>query len=124
VIEPVQSENDVLPPTLARRVDQVCNQFERGWRTHPPPRIEDYLNDAAGLERWAVLHELISLDVDYRRQRGEAPRAEEYTARFPELDPAWLAEQMDADTDVTTDGEAKTVVLPDLCGRSVGDYEL
>jgi WD40 repeat protein/serine/threonine protein kinase len=124
VIEPVPSENDVLPPTLARRVDQICNQFERGWRNHLPPRIEDYLSDAPGPERWVLLRELISLDVDYRRQRGETPRVEEYSARFPELDPAWLAEQMDADTGVTTDGEAKTVVLPDLCGRCIGDYEL
>jgi WD40 repeat protein/serine/threonine protein kinase len=105
-------------------VDQVCNRFERGWRDHPPPRIEDYLSDAIGRERWALMRELVSLDVDYRRQRGETPRVEDYTVRFPELDPSWLEEQMNANPGVTTDGEAKTVVLPDLCGRCVGDYEL
>jgi WD40 repeat protein/serine/threonine protein kinase len=127
--EPGQSESDVLPPTIARRVDQVCNQFERGWRQNPPPRIEDFLSHAGGEERAALLRELVSLDVYYRRQRGESPHTEDYAARFAELDPSWLvdvlrAEQGEPDSSATVDGETATLVSPDLCGRCIGDYEL
>ena len=104
-------------------------ESERAWRTDKPPNIEDFLVDASADERLALLHELIPLDVDYRRRRGETPRGEDYVARFPELSPAWLADaslsmQAGADAGATLDGEAATLVQPDLCGRCVGDYEL
>jgi WD40 repeat protein/tRNA A-37 threonylcarbamoyl transferase component Bud32 len=129
VIESALSESDALPPQTARRVDQVCNQFERAWRKSPPPRIEDFLGDASEEERLTLFRELVLLDVDYRRQRGEMPCVDDYASRFPELAPDWLAdtlraEQVDADPAATVDGEATTFVQPDLCGRSVGDYEL
>jgi serine/threonine protein kinase/formylglycine-generating enzyme required for sulfatase activity len=37
------------------------------------------------------LHELIRLDIEYGRRRGEAPRPDEYLRRFPALDSGWLA---------------------------------
>jgi serine/threonine protein kinase len=37
------------------------------------------------------LRELIALEVDYRRLAGEQPRVEEFLARFPALDRAWLS---------------------------------
>jgi WD40 repeat protein/tRNA A-37 threonylcarbamoyl transferase component Bud32 len=129
VIESAQTASDALPPPTARRVDQVCNQFERAWRKEPSPRIEDFLGEASGQARLALLHELVLLDVDYRRQRGEKPCVGDYASRFPELAPDWLAdnltaEQVETDPGATVDGEATTFVPPDLCGRSVGDYEL
>jgi tetratricopeptide (TPR) repeat protein len=80
--------------SLARRVDQVCNRFEAAWKAGTPPRLEDFLGDAPGAERAALLRELVPLDVYYRRARGEDCRPEEYQARFPSLDPAWLAEAL------------------------------
>jgi WD40 repeat protein/tRNA A-37 threonylcarbamoyl transferase component Bud32 len=129
VIEPSLPESAALSPTLARRIDQVCNHFEHAWRSSPPPRIEDFLSDATEPERSALLRELILLDVDYRRRRGEVPRTEDY-ARFPELDATWLAEAVmvseQAGGDAgTTVGGGVTAVLPlDLRGRCIGDYEL
>ncbi len=129
MIESAQTGSDALAPPTARRVDHVCNQFEHAWHKNPPPRIEDFLGEASGEERLALLRELVLLDVDYRRQRGEMPCVDDYVSRFPELTPDWLADaltaqQADADPGATVDGEATTVVPPDLCGRSVGDYEL
>ncbi len=119
----------VLPPTLARRVDQVCNRFEIAWRTSSPPRIEDFLDAASEAERSTVLRELILLDIDYRRQRSETPRTIDYHPRFPELDAIWLADaivadQADADADATVDGAVTAIVLLEMCGRCIGDYEL
>src|SRR5262249_43811216 len=50
--------------------------------------------------------ELVLLEAYYRRARGEDCRQEEYQARFPELDSAWLAEEFPA---VFEAGPASTV---------------
>ena len=75
--------NQALPLPLARRVNAVCNRFERAWRAGPRPAIEDYLEDIPEPARAALLCELIALEVAYRQQAGEAPQAEEYQSRFP-----------------------------------------
>jgi WD40 repeat protein len=71
--------------------DQVCDAFEAAWRAGQRPRVEDCLGGAAGPERDALLAELIPLDAEYRRRHGEAPAPGDYAARFPHLDPVWLA---------------------------------
>jgi serine/threonine-protein kinase len=83
---------DVLPPELARRVDQLCNRYETAWRGDHRPRIDDFLAEAEDLARPVLLRELVELEVFYRRSRGEVCRLEEYGTRFPLLDPTWLAE--------------------------------
>ncbi len=79
-----------LPLSGERRVDEVCLRFDSAWKGGGRPRIEDYLGDAVGPERAALLRELILVDVFYRRGSGEAPQPQEYLARFPDLDSAWL----------------------------------
>jgi hypothetical protein len=85
---------DPVPESLARQVDRVCNRFEDAWKAGTPPRLEDFLGDAPGPERAALLRELVPLDVYYRRARGEDCRPEDYRVRFPFLDAAWLAEAL------------------------------
>jgi serine/threonine-protein kinase len=72
-------------------VDEVCDRFEAAWQAGPPPAIEDFLGEPVGPDRPALLRELVVLDAYYRRQRGEDCRVTDYTARFPGLDPDWLA---------------------------------
>jgi hypothetical protein len=83
-----------MPLPLARQVSEVCDRFEDQWktagRTGQRPRIEEYLPDTSPQQREALVRELVLLDVDYRRLAGENPAVEEYGARFPELDEAWL----------------------------------
>jgi hypothetical protein len=81
---------------LSRLLDEVCDRFEAAWKAADtsaaePPRIEDYLADVPGPQRFTLLCELVLLEGDYRRRSGESPRALEFLARFPELDAAWLA---------------------------------
>jgi serine/threonine-protein kinase len=128
VIESVKPKSDALPPTLARRVDRICDQFEAAWLTGTPPRIEDFLGQAADPERTALLRELILQDIDCRCQRGDSPRPENY-ARFAELDAAWLADaiatgQAGTDPAATVDSETTVTIVPDMRGRCIGDYEL
>src|SRR5947209_14921203 len=74
----------------------MCLRFEAACQAGQCPRPEDFLGDAAGRERSALLRELIRLEVHYRRQRGEAPPEEEYRRRFPELPPDQLLDLLGA----------------------------
>src|SRR5262245_21013807 len=73
-----------LTPEAVRRIDQACDQFEAAWQAGERPRIEEYLGNAAGPERSALLRQLLLLEWDYRRQAGEHPTPADYLPRFPE----------------------------------------
>jgi WD40 repeat protein len=78
-------EEGTLPLSAAKRINEVCNRFEVDWQAGRRPRIEDYLGDTPESARSALLHELVALEMDFRRQAGEDFTPEEYRARFPEL---------------------------------------
>ncbi len=71
------------PPRPSERVDEACDRFEAAWRVGPAPRIEDYLAASDEADRAALLRELVALERELRRRRGERPGAEEYLHRFP-----------------------------------------
>ena len=74
-----------LPIAALERIDNLCADFERQWRTNETPSIESVLaRDVSPVERDVLLAELIVLDIDYRRRRGETPTEREYVDRFPE----------------------------------------
>ena len=62
-----------LPPSQARRVDAACRRFEQAWRDGGSPRIEDHLDDVEEPRRAALLRELLALELELRRDRGERP---------------------------------------------------
>ena len=73
-----------LPIAALERIDDLCAEFERKWQTNEPASIESLLGgDVAPVERDVLLAELIGLEVDYRRRRGETPTEQEYLERFP-----------------------------------------
>lgn len=67
----------------ADRIDAVCDEFERVIRSGSAPAIEEFLDRVPEPDRGDLLVELVVLDVTYRRDSGQAPRVEEYAARFP-----------------------------------------
>src|SRR5262245_7620714 len=62
-----------LTPTRAGRVDDACDRFEAAWRAGEQPRIDDYLVEADGPDRPALLHELRLLERELRRGPGARP---------------------------------------------------
>jgi WD40 repeat protein/serine/threonine protein kinase len=81
-----------VTPAMAERIDRVCDAFELDWQKGRRPRPEDYLADATGVERTALLGELIRVELHYRRAAGEEPKAAEFLARMPEARPNWLVD--------------------------------
>lgn len=75
-----------LPIASLERIDDLCADFERKWQSNEkPPTIEPVLaENISAFERDVLLAELIVLDVDYRRRRGETPTRQEYLNQFPD----------------------------------------
>src|SRR5262245_13999557 len=90
------AQGGTMALALARVVDAVCCRFEAAWKAAAAggarPRLEAYLADAdQPAVRAALLAELLPIDAHHRRQAGDTPRASDYQALFPDLDPAWLS---------------------------------
>ena len=75
--------DDSLSPSMINCMDDACDRFEAAWKAGLRPRIEDYLGETTGPERSALWHDLLVLELVYRRRQGERPTPEEYQARFP-----------------------------------------
>jgi serine/threonine-protein kinase len=74
-----------LPIAALERIDDLCAEFERRWQSNQPQTIESAISgDLATDERELLLSELLVLEVDYRRRKGETPELEDYADRFPE----------------------------------------
>lgn len=73
-----------LPIAALERIDDLCAEFERRWRTTDPQTIESAISgDLSSDVRDVLLSELLVLEIDYRRRKGESPEIEDYAARFP-----------------------------------------
>lgn len=73
-----------LPIAALERIDDLCAAFEQQWQSGEPPTIESVLTeDVSEAERDVLLAELIVLEIDYRRRRGDQPSKQEFLDRFP-----------------------------------------
>jgi predicted Ser/Thr protein kinase len=84
VTEPNALSYDDLSLSSRIRLDRTCTAFEEAWQVGQP-EIEPFLTDVPQQERAALVHELVLLDLEYRRARGQPCAAQEYLGRFPEL---------------------------------------
>jgi WD40 repeat protein/tRNA A-37 threonylcarbamoyl transferase component Bud32 len=67
-----------------RFIDESCDRYEDEWRAGRAPRIEDYLGELEGETRLALWLELVMLDQDLRRVRGESPTLADYRESCPD----------------------------------------
>jgi hypothetical protein len=68
--ELTHAEYDALPLEAARRVDHICDRFERACQAGRPPRIEDFLAEVGEPERPALWSELLLLQHRYAEPDG------------------------------------------------------
>jgi tetratricopeptide (TPR) repeat protein/predicted Ser/Thr protein kinase len=85
---PSHSRPGSMPLSAEENVDRVCEDFEAAWQAaqsiRERPRIEEYLCTVHALERYALLRELLALDIAYRIQAKESPELADYRERFSE----------------------------------------
>ncbi len=81
---PLPPRDERLPAPERRRLDRLCDRFEARWQAGLRPRLESYLGRVPRPFQPGLLRELLALELEYRRRRGEAPGQEEYCQRLPE----------------------------------------
>ncbi len=67
-----------------RNLDSVCEQFEQSWIDGEPVDIEECLGSFREPDWTEGLNELIQIELEFRRRRGESPEADGYIQRFPD----------------------------------------
>jgi serine/threonine-protein kinase len=72
-----------VPAGLVDDLEAICDRFEEAWKDGRLPRIEDALRDVPAPGRAALLHDLLVLELAYRRRAGECPEPTVYHERFP-----------------------------------------
>jgi serine/threonine protein kinase len=104
---------------LGRIVD-VADRFESAWRHGLHPRIEAFLDDGPPTDRGELLQELLRIELQLRRGRGETPRAEEYAARFPldreRIDAAFSRWTDESESPATVDPPSVEATMPTVPG--------
>ena len=68
-------------PLFQRVIDQG-DRFEENWLAGHSPQIEQYLSDLQDPERGVLLRELVAIEVELRRGKGDTPISQEYRGRF------------------------------------------
>ncbi len=89
--------------------------------SEPAPTEKDIPAGSGSMDslRRALVRELVLIDVAYRRRAGEAPHAEDYLDRFPDLDRAWLVGVVGAGPAPTTTASATEIYLSGSRGCSL-----
>jgi serine/threonine protein kinase/O-acetyl-ADP-ribose deacetylase (regulator of RNase III) len=83
-------------------MDRICDAFEAAWKAGQRPLLEDYLQQHGQEAGSTLLRELLTVELQYRRRRGEPTRLEEYRLRFPQhaellQSLIWTITQLDED---------------------------
>jgi serine/threonine protein kinase len=83
-MKPPSHDIQQLPVQALAELDRICVRFERALRSGERPGIEDYLTAPAEPFGGVLFKELLALELDYRRKRGESPSVDDYAQRFPD----------------------------------------
>ena len=80
----------LLPEASQQRVEGLAARFRAAWAEHSAdhpqgePRLEAYLEEASGEERAEALAQLLFVELQWRRARGEFWNKDAYFQRFPQ----------------------------------------
>jgi TolB-like protein/tetratricopeptide (TPR) repeat protein/predicted Ser/Thr protein kinase len=106
-----QDRFDELPDDVMFRVNRACNQFEQLWRTGEQTNVEEMLDDVDTVLRDAFVHELVPLEIEYRRRAELDVLLGDYVVRFPNVDEMWLAALLDDLPEETVSSKGETRVI-------------
>ena len=69
-------------PTMAERIDDLCDAFEAVW-LRQRPQIAAFVLQGLEVDRPVLFSELLLVDLEYRRKLGEEPLLNDYVHEFP-----------------------------------------
>jgi serine/threonine protein kinase/formylglycine-generating enzyme required for sulfatase activity len=71
-----------LPTTARNELDALCDAFESAWKAGRRPLIEEYVSARTEPERTVLFQMLLEVEVELRRDAGDAPDPGDYLERF------------------------------------------
>ena len=80
----IEQDFEQLSLEVARRVDKTCVDFERDWKAGQQPRIEAFLPQEDEPARSILFHELLFIELEFRKRSGETFSLDTYVQRFPD----------------------------------------
>ncbi len=108
-----------------KQINGLCDRFESALQSEEFPQIEDFVRDLSSEDLPQVVPQLVALEVDYRKMRGETPSSGDYAERFAETDRQWLEQLCTISEETRTTANAaghKSVVTDLAAGTRLGDY--
>ena len=93
------------------RVEQTSSNFRNALTTNPNVRIQDFIADSTGIERQVLLRELLQIEIEDRRQRGQIPGQDHYSSLFPDSSHI-VANVFDSVDQSVVDSAAVETVIP------------
>jgi len=121
-IQPTVGEAVPVVPFEAQ-VDPLCDEFEAAWQdANQRPDLDDYLRRMPSDVRTRLLEELLSIELCWRRRRGEQPVRKDYQSRFPQhtrLIQKLLRQMAEPHYDEKRAIERKTVHAPTVVAETV-----
>lgn len=118
---------ETMSSSAARRWDDVAARFRNAWIAGQSPRIEDYLGQAEGAERSALLRDLLEMEVWHLAGFGPAPDRLKYRERFADhanmVDSIWAEAglELPAGPVVVNSPDAPTEDVPALADDSTAE---
>jgi len=112
--------NPNLSDEILRRIDQACDDFESAWKSGDRPFVDDVLGDFPEAAHGPLLDELLPIEIAWRLKSGEAPSADSYLFRFPELDPVLLETLLGSESTIDSEG-TRTLAITD--SELLGEFD-
>jgi len=74
--------NSVVDPSVLKRVEPLCAEFEKLLVEGRRPSIEAFVGRADAADRAVLTIELVEMELEHRRLHGEFPKLADYRERF------------------------------------------
>ena len=113
-----------LPNDQKLLIDRLCSRFEAALKSGSRPKAEAVLKKLPANMRRAALSELLPLEADYRLREGKPLTLPELEKRFPDVDPAWLANCVRTEAPETEFGGSVPVEPETPLPERLGDYRI
>ncbi|MDA1162305.1 MAG: protein kinase [Planctomycetota bacterium] len=75
---------DSLSPAQRLRVEESTGRFRKALLAGQSARIRDCLAGTSGIEQQVLLRELLQIEIENRRKRGQMPSHDDYISQFPD----------------------------------------
>ena len=79
------SKPDDNPVNILEQIRKLSRDFGKLISQGKSPRIQSYLKKVTEEAREDLFRDLLAVEINFRRSKGESPTSDEYVKRFPQF---------------------------------------